>query len=312
MAITEVDQDAADQELIARLQQGMIVESTDELTEAYRRALRAFVLIQVDNEIFTYFNYAPCFALAPDRASRMALLSVLKDELAHIHIGLHVLEDLGEDPAQLLYAREPHEWRATYSTQVRFRDFVDLAVSIAFIDRAGAIVIEDGWRNCSYGPYRRSLRRAALDQRFHQTWGFHLMETYARHSSATRARLQESVDFFFPLSIEHFGTPGARGDRKYLDYRIKGKTSDEYRQVWLGQVMPFLEQIGIEVPCHLEGDRWQLDFDWPVAFDEDEQRFQLDRQVDWSEVLQRWKRGGAGRPQTVADVRRGGPAALAA
>lgn len=312
MAISESvhSEQVAEQALKARLAKGAIIETPGEMTEGYRKALRTFILIQVDNEIFTYFNYAPYWGLAPDRASRMATLSVLKDELAHINIGLHVLEDLGENVTKLLYERAPEQWRATYSTQVRLRDFVDLAVSIAFIDRAGAIVIEDGWHNCSYGPYRRSLRRAALDQRFHQTWGFHLMQIYAEHSDATRARLQESVDFFFPLSIEHFGTLDERGDRKYLDYRIKGKTSNEYRQIWLGQVVPFLDRIGIGVPCHREYERWVMDFDWPVEFDETEQRFLLDRRVDWSEVFGRWKRGGTGRVSTVAKVRQGGPAVL--
>lgn len=290
---------------------GGIIESRDQMTEGYLTALKKFILIQVDNEIFTYFNYGACWAMAPDRTARMGLLSVLKDELAHIQIGLRVLEDLGEDTQSLVYERDPSKWRSTYSTQVTFRDFVDLAVSIAFVDRAGSIVIEDGWRNCSYGPYRRSLRRAALDQRFHQKWGFALMQRYANHSPGARTRVQEAVDFFFPLTVEHFGTTDNGGDKLYTDYGIKKQTSNEYRQIWLGQVVPFLKEIGIRVPSEYRNGSWELDFQLPVAFDQEEQQFRLDQKIGWDEVLTRWKNGGIGRLNIIRQVREGGPAVLA-
>lgn len=175
-------------------------------------------------------------------------------------------------------------------------------------------MIEDMHENCSYKPYARTLKRAVVDQRFHQKWGFTWMKRFANHSEAAREKIQEAVDFYFPASLEWFGTPVEYSiPTEHFEYKIKARTSDEYRQQWLQEVVPFLESIGIDVPAHeTESGEVVLDFDWPVAFDYEKRTFRYDTPVAWEQVFERWKHGDPIWEDLESELNQGGPRALEA
>ncbi|MFB6130174.1 MAG: Phenylacetic acid catabolic protein [Salinigranum sp.] len=297
-------------ELIAS---GESIESPEQTTERYRELLTNYILIQVDNELVTHYAYSKAWHTAPDQRARLGVFSVLKDEMAHCHVSFRVLEGLGLSTEELMYERDPSEFRNNFGIEFPAKNFAHMAVSIGLVDRAGGIVIEDMNQNCSYAPYRRTLKRAVVDQRFHQKWGFTWMKRFVNHSPKAREAVQEAVDFYFPASLEWFGTPDDYSmPTEHFEYGIKARTSDEYREQWLGEVVPFMEDIGIDVPAHTtESGDVELDFDWPVAFDEEERTFRYDQPVGWDEVFDRWKRGGPIRDELREELRHGGPQALA-
>lgn len=313
MAATSIGIPETEGEMKELVQSGVTIESPAQTTERYRDLLTSYILIQVDNELVTHYAYSRAWHLAPDENARLAVFSVLKDELAHCHVSLRVLADLGLDVTELLYERAPHEFRNNFGIEFPAETFPDMAASIGLIDRAGGIVIEDMHENCSYGPYRRTLRRAALDQRFHQKWGFTWMKRLAQHSAAGKRAVQEAVDFYFLASLEWFGTPDSYSlPTEHFEYKIKSMTSDEYRQQWLGEVVPFLEGIGIDVPAHQTDDGdVVVDIDWPVAFDYEARRFLYDEPVGWDAVFDRWKRGGPIWDDMEGELGRSGPHVLA-
>jgi ring-1,2-phenylacetyl-CoA epoxidase subunit PaaA len=313
MAVTAGNRPTSEEEMKSLVQSGTIVESPEQTTERYRELLANYILIQVDNELVTHYSYSNAWHTAPNQRARLGILSVLKDEMAHCHVSFRVLEELGMDIEHLVYERDPGEFRNNFGIEFAARNFTDMMVSIGLIDRAGGIVIEDMHQNCSYGPYRRTLKRAAIDQRFHQKWGFTWMERLVEHSPEARAAVQEAVDFYFPAALEWFGTPDSYSvPTEHFEYRIKDRTSDEYRQQWLQEVVPFLDDIGVDVPAHeTEDGEVVLEFEWPCAFDWDERTFRYDDPVEWTDVFERWKRGGPIRDQIREELERGGPAALA-
>ena len=74
----------------------------------------------------------------------------------------------------------------------------------------------------------------------------------------------------FILTLEWFGLPDARKKHGIqLEYGFKGQTNDELRQDWMGHVVPFMEEVGLEVPAHYDeaSERYVIDCPFPRAFD---------------------------------------------
>ena len=69
----------------------------------------------------------------------------------------------------------------------------------------------------------------------------------------------------FILTLEWFGLPDERKRHGIqLEYGFKGKSNDELRQDWMGEVVPFMDEIGIEMPAHFDDERWSIDCPFPA------------------------------------------------
>jgi ring-1,2-phenylacetyl-CoA epoxidase subunit PaaA len=74
----------------------------------------------------------------------------------------------------------------------------------------------------------------------------------------------------------------------------------------MGEVVPFMDEVGIDVPAHWDGQRWAIDCPFPAAFDEEAKRWLLDDgPISWDEVMVRWKGRGPMNRDYVARLQRG-------
>jgi len=72
------------------------------------------------------------------------------------------------------------------------------------------------------------------------------------------------------------------------------------------KVVPFCEEVGLNVPAHREGDRYVIDVPFPARFDASEKRWLLEEgQIGWDEVLKRWKGRGPMNEEYVGSLQRG-------
>ena len=111
----------------------------------------------------------------------------------------------------------------------------------------------------------------------------------------------------FILTLEWFGLPDARKKHGIqLEYGFKGKTNDELRQDWMGHVVPFMEEVGLDVPAHFDEDDAALRDRLPVPA-----RVRLRgegagaTEITWDDVLVRWKGRGPMNETYVATLQRG-------
>jgi ring-1,2-phenylacetyl-CoA epoxidase subunit PaaA len=297
-----------DEELRARVQDGYILESPDEMTDGYRQALITQLLVQADTELMSAPAYWGAAQYAPSTNTQVSALAIIQDELAHANIAYRLLEDLGLDKEQLVYGREPHEFKHPYGFDQPLESWAELVVANGFFDRAGITLLGDVYRNTSYGPLKRALVKVDLEETFHLRHGEVWMRRLAAAGGEARDRLQRAVDWMFPMTLEWFGLPDAmKRHSGQLDYRLKGLTNDQLRQTWMESTVPLCESIGIAVPAHLDEERREfvLDYPFPCEYDPDQKRWLFEGgQIGWDQVFTRWKKRGPMNEHYVESVRR--------
>jgi ring-1,2-phenylacetyl-CoA epoxidase subunit PaaA len=291
-----------------QLQNGMMVEADDEMTDGYREALKTILTVSADTELMSAPAYFEQSLNAPSLNARASCVSVIQDELGHGHIAYRLLEDLGEDKHELIYEREPHEFRNTYGFDQPIDNFAELVTAHGLFDRAGICLLGDIEENTSYAPWKRALRKVGKEEQFHLRHGETWMRRLANKNEKTKATLQDAVDWMFPLGVEWFGMPDdKKRNTDQLDYRIKGLSNDELRQQWMDSIVPHCEEIGIDVPAHYneETDAYELEYDLPIAFVEDEKDWRFDEHISWDDVIDRWRARGPANEKYVNMIQSG-------
>lgn len=290
------------------LQSGRVVESVDEMTDGYKKALKQILLVSGDTELMSAPAYYEQSLNAPTMNARASCVSVIQDELGHAHYCYRLLEELGMDREYLLYEREPHEFRNTYGFDQPIENFAELVTAHGFWDRAGIVLLSDIHENTTWGPWKRALRKVDKEEQFHLRHGETWMRRLSEKGGEAKERLQRAVDWMFPIAIEWFGLPDdMKKHDDQLEYRIKGKSNDELRQTWMSTAVPLCEDIDIDVPAHYDesADEYVVEYDFPVAYDEANKEWQFDQPISWSDVMDRWKARGPANEHYVDLIQSG-------
>ena len=297
-----------DDELKVRVHKGFIVESEDEMTESYKKALITQLTVQGDTELMSAPSYYGPAKDAPSTNTMVSSMAIIQDELGHANIAYRLLEDLGVSRDYLLYEREPHHFKHPYGFDQYLANWAELVVANGLFDRAGITLLGDVHRNTSYGPLKRALVKVGLEENFHLRHGEVWMRRLCEAGGEARDKVRRGVDWMFPMGVEWFGMPDdKKRHNAQLEFKLKGMTNDELRQTWLNAVVPLCEGLGIDIPAHwdeAEG-RAVLDYDFPVDFDEDNMVWLMDEHVTWEAAFDRWKRRGPANEYYVDSMRKG-------
>ena len=297
-----------DEELKARVQEGYIVESSEEMTDGYRRALVGQLTVQADTELMSAPSYWMAARHAPSTNTQVSAHAIIQDELAHANIAYRLLEDLGESKEHLVYGRQPHEFKHPYGFDQPLDNWAELVVATGFFDRAGITLLSDVHENTSYGPLKRALVKIGMEETFHLRHGEVWMRRLSRAGGDAKALVQRAVDWMFPMTIEWFGLPDdLKRHSGQLEYRLKGLTNDELRQVWMSSTVPLCEELGLKAPAHFDPERQEyvLDYPFPCAYDPEEKRWSFDEgEITWDQVFTRWKARGPMNEIYVESIQR--------
>ncbi len=297
-----------EEEIKARVQDGYIVESVEEMTEGYRKALIVQLTVQADTELISAPAYWMAARHAPSTNTQVSAHAIIQDELAHANIAYRLLEDLGESREFLVYEREPHKWKHPYGFDQPLDNWAELVVANGFYDRAGITLLGDVHRNTSYGPLKRALVKVDMEETFHLRHGEVWMRRLARAGGEAREMLQRAVDWMFPMTLEWFGLPDElKRHSGQLEYRLKGSTNDELRQTWMAATVPLCESLELDVPAHWDeaSESYLLDYPFPCQYDPEEKRWAFDEgKIGWDEVFERWKGRGPMNEFYVESIRR--------
>src|SRR5688572_13186322 len=265
-------------EIKQKVHEGYILESPHEMTDGYRKALIVQLLVQADTELMSAPAYWMAAQDAPSTNTMVSAVAIIQDELAHANIAYRILEDMGLNKEQLIYGREPQEFKHPYGFDQPLESWAELVTANGFFDRAGITLLSDVFRNTSYGPLKRALVKVDLEETFHLRHGEIWMKRLATAGGEAKEKLQRAVDWMFPMTVEWFGLPDSmKRHSGQLEYRLKGLTNDELRQVWMSATVPLCETLGLSVPAHCDSERNEYVLD----FRSGEAKEKLQRAVDW-------------------------------
>jgi ring-1,2-phenylacetyl-CoA epoxidase subunit PaaA len=295
-------------EVRERLKSGKLVEGLKHMSPLYLQGLRRILTVSADTEFVSAPSYLRAAQHAPALNNFGSAMSIVQDELAHAHIGYRLLGDLGVDMDWLIYERPAAEFKYPYAFDVPLDSWVELVCANALYDQAGYVLLSDVHESSTFGPWKRALAKVDKEETFHLRHGRTWLKKLVKDPEG-KAEVQAAVDWMFILTLEWFGLPDERKRHGIqLEYGFKGKSNDELRQAWMAAVVPFMEEIGIRVPAHFdeEGDRYVVDCPFPARFDAEAKRWRLDEgQIEWDEVLPRWKARGPMNQAYVDTLQRG-------
>jgi ring-1,2-phenylacetyl-CoA epoxidase subunit PaaA len=295
-------------EVREHLAAGKLVEGLQHMSPEYLKGMRRILTVSADTELVSAPAYLRAAQHAPALNNFGSAVSIIQDELAHAHIGYRLLGDLGVDMSALIYERPPEAFKYPYAFDVPLDSWHELVMANALYDQAGFVLLSDVHRSSTFGPWKRALAKVDKEETFHLRHG----RTWVKKLCADpgeKARVQAAADWMFILTLEWFGLPDERKRHGIqLEYGFKGMTNDELRQTWMGEVVPFMEEVGIDVPAHWDdaSERWVIDCPFPARFDEERKRWLLDDgPIGWDEVMERWKARGPMNRDYVERLQRG-------
>jgi len=297
-----------DEELKQKVNEGYMVESLEDMTDGYRKALRVQLTVQADTELMSAPSYWMAARYAPSTNTQVSAHAIIQDELAHANIAYRLLEDIGESKEHLVYGRQPHEFKHPYGFDQPLDNWAELVVANGFFDRAGITLLSDVHQNTSYAPLKRALVKIDMEETFHLRHGEVWMRRLSKAGGEAKELLQRAVDWMFPMTIEWFGLPDElKRHSGQLDYKLKGLTNDELRQVWMASTVPLCEELGLQAPAHWDADQeaFVLEYPFPCQYDPGEKRWAYDEgEITWDDVFERWKGRGPMNEIYVESVQR--------
>jgi ring-1,2-phenylacetyl-CoA epoxidase subunit PaaA len=299
---------ATEDDLRKRLEAGDLLETPDQMSEEYIMGLKRILTVSADTELISAPSYYRAATHAPTINAFVSAMAIIQDELGHANIAYRLLEDLGFDKEELLYERQPHEFKHPYAFDVPLDSWVELVCANALYDRAGYVLLGDIYKNTTFAPWKRGLVKVDREENFHLRHG----ETWIRkicQSESGREEVQQAINWMFPMVMEWFGLPDDKKKHKeQLSYGIKGSSNDTLRQTWLGTGAPFCESVGLKLPVHWDEaqQKYILDYPFPCEFDEVEKRWLMEAgEISWDQVLKRWKSRGPANKEFVEKIQHG-------
>jgi ring-1,2-phenylacetyl-CoA epoxidase subunit PaaA len=287
---------------------GKLVEGLQHMSPKYLEGIRRILTVSADTELISAPSYIRAAQAAPALNNFGSAMSIVQDELAHAHIGYRLLGDLGVDMDWLIYERPAGEFKYPYAFDVPLDSWIELVCANAMYDQAGFVLLSDVYESSTFGPWKRALAKVDKEETFHLRHG----RTWLRklvNDPDDKAGVQAAVDWMFILTLEWFGLPDERKRHGVqLDYGFKGKSNDELRQSWMAEVVPFMEEIGIDVPAHFDEEtaRYVIDCPFPARFDSERRKWLLDEgSIDWDDVTARWRARGPMNADYVRTLQRG-------
>jgi 1,2-phenylacetyl-CoA epoxidase catalytic subunit len=298
----------SEDEVREHLAAGKLVEGLQHMSPEYLKGIRRILTVSADTEFVSAPAYLRAASHAPALNNLGSAVSIIQDELAHAHIGYRLLGDLGVDMNALIYEREAAAFKYPYAFDIPLDSWHELVMANALYDQAGFVLLSDVHNSSTFGPWKRALAKVDKEETFHLRHGRTWVKKLCA-DPAEKARIQAAADWMFILTLEWFGLPDERKRHGIqLEYGFKGMTNDQLRQTWMAAVVPFMDEVGIDVPAHWDADaeRWVIDCPFPARFDAEAKRWLLDEgAIGWDEVMVRWKGRGPMNVDYVERLQRG-------
>lgn len=274
----------------AFLNDGGIVEVDDEMPEEYRKAVFGFIELHANSELMGGLTERDWIPRTPGLRYKMSVLAKTQDEIGHAHLLYMVAADLGvKTRAEMMDDLFAGRSRFHNVFHYQAKSWGD-QIAIAYLVDSAALASQQAvFKNCSYGPYKRMLKRIISEEGFHMRLGEDRMMRIAQGSEIQRTMFQESIDRWFWPSLQLFG-PDTRPNDVLLRWHIKSERNEVLRDRWVQKTVPMLQSYGFTIP------------DPDLHYDETEGKWVIG-EIDWEPLKRAIANGGPDSARRINNAR---------
>jgi len=226
------------------------IEAKNWMPDAYRKTLIRQISQHAHSEIVGMLPEGNWLTRAPTLKRKLQLLAKIQDEAGHGLYLYSAMETLGADRDTEI--QKLHDGKAKYSSIFNYPtlNWTDMG-AIGWLVDGAAIVNQVVLQRTSYGPYSRAMIRICKEESFHQRQGYEILLTIMREGTdAQKAMVQDSINRLWWPSLMMFGPTDdeSPNSKQSLAWKIKRKSNDELRQMFIDQTIPQLEFLGCTAP----------------------------------------------------------------
>lgn len=245
-----------------------IVEVDDDMPDEYRHAVFTFIEMHANSEYMGGLTERDWIPKTPGLRHKMSVLAKTQDEIGHAHLLYMVAADMGiKTRTEMLEELMAGKSRFHNVFHYKAETWGD-QVAIAFLVDAAALASQQAvFKNCSYGPYRRILKRIISEEGFHMRLGEDRMMRIAQGTDTQKEIFQGALDRWFWPSLQLFG-PDSKPNDVLLRWHIKSERNEVLRDKWVQKFVPMLQSYGFTVPApdlsyNEETKKWDVGLiDW--------------------------------------------------
>ncbi len=191
---------------------------------------------------------------APDLASRVRVADFYADETRHSFIMEGLLRQLGVDPVKEFGDGFLTSIEGLHLLLTEINCWTDFALCTCLLDRAASYQFGT-YAECSYAPMARVGPRMQHDERGHAAMGLIHLKAICRTEEG-RKEAQELLYKWYPVALDMFGTSTGKRQWQYLEWGLKSHSNEELRQMYLKEVVPLLQEVGLEPPDERYGRKF--------------------------------------------------------
>ncbi|WP_328186766.1 1,2-phenylacetyl-CoA epoxidase subunit PaaA [Marinobacter sp. OP 3.4] len=251
------------------------IEPKNWMPEGYRKTLVRQISQHAHSEVVGMLPEGNWVTRAPNLKRKLQLMAKIQDEAGHGLYLYSAMETLGADRDEEI--DKLHEGKVKYSSIFNYPtlSWADMGTVGWLVDGA-AIVNQVILQRTSYGPYSRAMIRICKEESFHQRQGYQILLDLMREGTEEQKRMvQDSINRFWWPSLMMFGPSDDQSpnSQQSMAWKIKRKSNDELRQMFIDQTVPQLEFLGCTAPdpeLKWNEERGHYDFgeiDWQEFYD---------------------------------------------
>ncbi len=231
------------------------IKDVDKMDPEYGDLLRRVLQIQADCEIGGPHLYMRVsMDNAPTETDKLIVARTAGEEVDHFRKVCWLANQLGVDTSYLLKRSNIERYVEAFRGEIT--TWEDYAVFGFLVDRIGRYQLEE-YVGGSFAPLDRFMPQMIQEEAGHIGHGEEETRRMAQsEDEGQRRRIQDSVNYWYPKALDMFGSSESKRAERFIHWGLKKRHNAEARQMYLKEVNPLIEGMGLQVPDPTVGRKY--------------------------------------------------------
>jgi ring-1,2-phenylacetyl-CoA epoxidase subunit PaaA len=247
----------------------------DDMPEEYRKAATRMLQFHANSEVMGGYLDKQFTRHAPSLDRKLACTAKVQDEIGHAQLLYRAAETLGvKSRDEMLDELADGRGKFLNCFHYEVDSWYEAPMIDFFVDGA-AMRRQATLKSTSWEPYAHAMDKVCFEEGFHVKHGEDILRELMSGSKATRERVQETFEVWWPRILQFFGPTNDQSRHNDFAQQVglKTMTNDELRQAFLNAYLPKAEKHGLTIPDTPE-----------IIYHEDEGRYEVvEEDLDWDE-----------------------------